>query len=293
MPGQLRPKQIHVSLMNSSKWHAVCECEREGMSSVAELKKTPNKLPPPLRVCPTSIMQGSNPAVSNTRGTAWGDCNIHGITPDTVCNTSFLDRFRGLRMHFLFISSKQSVARGILSQDPDLSERVTFVLTRVFLFRSDGGEIVRGDVTPERAFAGNCKMKIQQIHVTKTISQREHENLDFHAFCTRQAPAASVTHDVLFSQKTKTMRENTLCCPVAQFPNDICRNVKRRGCGFCSDLNGHKQLKQKKHNKSYFELNGGSDRGPGCHTEVPEGRRRATHSPGAAGSHFLPGAKPE
>lgn len=42
MPGKSWPRQIHVSLMNSSSGTL---CEREGKSSVAELKKTPNKFP--------------------------------------------------------------------------------------------------------------------------------------------------------------------------------------------------------------------------------------------------------
>lgn len=63
------------------------------------------------------------------------------------------------------------------------------------------------------------------------------------------------------------------------------------GLRFCFDKNGHKQLRQKKkHNKSYSELNGSSDRGPGCHTEGPWGQTEQHTAPRAAGSHFLPGA---
>lgn len=47
---------------------------------------------------------------------------------------------------------------------------------------------------------------------------------------------------------------------------------------------------KKKHNKSYSELNGGSDRGPGCHTEGPWGQTEQHTAPRAAGSHFLPEA---
>lgn len=98
-----------------------------------------------------------------------------------------------------------------------------------------------------------------QVHVNKKTSQSAHENAFKKTYEYQLHQWLMMTWILV---RTKTTRKNTMCWPVAQFPNSICRNAKWMGLCLCSDINGRKQLKQKKHNKSYSELNGSSDRGP-------------------------------
>lgn len=82
-----------------------------------------------------------------------------------------------------------------------------------------------------------------------------------------------------YSCGNKGSEENNLHWPVAQFPNSICRNVKWRAVLLFTQKWPQTIGTKKRHNKSYFELNRGSDRGPGCHTEGPWGQTQSDTQP--------------
>ncbi len=78
------------------------------------------------------------------------------------------------------------------------------------------------------------------------------------------------------------MVKNTLRWPVALFPKQHLQKCRTEGCAFVQTkmaTNNRNKKKKKKHNKSYSGLNGGSDRGPGCHTEGPWGQAESNTQP--------------
>lgn len=87
-----------------------------------------------------------------------------------------------------------------------------------------------------------------------------------------------MTHDDILLLKQCLWRKAPYTGPSHNFQTASAKTPNGGVC-FCSHKNGHKQLKQKKHNKSYFELNGGCDRGPGCRTEGPWGQAQSDTYP--------------
>lgn len=88
-----------------------------------------------------------------------------------------------------------------------------------------------------------------QVHVNKKTSQCAHENAFKKTYEYQLHQWLMMTWILV---RTKTTRKNTMCWPVAQFPNSICRNAKWMGLCLCSDINGRKQLKQKKGQQKLF-----------------------------------------
>lgn len=97
----------------------------------------------------------------------------------------------------------------------------------------------------------------------------------------------------LIPVETKAVRKTTYTGLSHSFQT-ASAEMSNGGLCFCSDKNGHKQLEQKKGTtKVILSWIGAVTEVLAVTQRVPEGRHRATHSPRAARSHFLPDAQPE
>lgn len=241
-------------------------------------KKTPDRFP--LSSAPLIHIYASSPVVLNNRDTAWGEYHIHRI----VWN-KFLGLLPSAANALSIYKFKQNRGRGILSQDLDLSGLTAlFWLGVWFKWIWQSGQKAVWDGNP-------ICYSLWQVFCLLLCIENENVAIIFqiHKNCTWnphwETVAATVTHnDAVFLWKQKPARK-TPCTGL--FPYRICRNVKR-GAFVQTKMatnNWNKKLFSAEW-EQWQEVLAVAQR-------VRGGRRTATHSPRAAGSHFLPGAPPE